>query len=337
MHKSFLIQCTLNLKNSWKGRKTRCIGLRTRFVNKKEKTLLESTKTVNFSDKYKKSVRYSGNNDIITRSNRFLKKLQANREKNEQKKLEQEMNPGFSFRPQINESSGIKRNIQDLYKWKREVDEKRRSKQDEVEKKAYETVSCKDKKAKGSKVILKDRFIQLKRERPVVNKKTDKEVCDRLNSYKWAYERKRKEKEEEMYSSLFKPDLSVTENGYWSKKREIKNNRKEKLVYRNKEQIKPIMNSREESENIFIVDLKTTEENEIKSIETENKQYAQFAEESQIKETNNASLVSFGSNGREDENMSCDKEEEQLSNEKEEDSIAMSTEDIRKHILSQLG
>ena len=126
------------------------------------------------------------------------------KKKNLEMKKQKEKN--YFFKPRLNNSKlKIKRSVKDLLKWKKDKDFKITEKR--IRKEKSETLKNRGNKInKGKRVHCEERFYDLN-SKPGKSLSPVKPVGERLYDYRIIYEKRRKEREEEIMSKFFKPNF----------------------------------------------------------------------------------------------------------------------------------
>lgn len=177
--------------------------------NKEKEKFAMSVEKHDFRAMYYKTVDYDGDDDVISRNERFIHRQRQKQERHDKIRQEEEDNPPHSFKPKINEYSDLTRTVDDLYNWQKRKQANRKRKEEEFYRlplKHQGLVSAKD-------VIIQDRFVQLTKDdfkaksvSPIKFRKSN--ISERLYVYKQIYDDKKKEKKDKQLDGLFKPDMS---------------------------------------------------------------------------------------------------------------------------------
>ena len=175
--------------------------------NKEKEKFDKSVEKHDFRAMFYKTIDYQGDDDVISRNERFLHKQKQKQQKFDQIRKEEEDNPPHSFKPQINEYADLTRTVDDLYRWQQRKHKNIKRKEKEL----YTLPLRHQGQISGRDVVIQDRFVQLTKEdskaksvSPIKFKKSN--ISERLYVYKQIYDDKKKEKEERQYDGLFKPD-----------------------------------------------------------------------------------------------------------------------------------
>lgn len=151
------------------------------------------------------------NDNFIERNNRDIQIRMERLVEYEQLKKMKETEIGFDFKPKINKEKPLERTVDDLFKWKQQLE---RKKEQQRKTRELEMPKSADKVC-AKNVHLDERWVELQRKksrmtaRPITPTKHDGlNVSSRLYDYGKIYEKKRKEREEKLYSGLFYPQTT---------------------------------------------------------------------------------------------------------------------------------
>jgi len=158
---------------------------------------------------YKKNVEFNGTSDFWDRHQRHIRLMQERQAEYERlKRFKEEEVEIYDFKPRINNEINLNRTVDDLYKWKEKVENKKSQMRKEKDLGVTKSVD----KIRGKQVYLEERWIELAKKKsikPISPIKSDKQnVSERLYDYGKVYERKRKEREAKLYSGLFHPQTN---------------------------------------------------------------------------------------------------------------------------------
>lgn len=113
----------------------------------------------------------------------------------------------FDFKPRINRDKSSERAVEDLYKWKEQLDKKK----EDLRKARHTEMGKSTEKNSGS--FRNGRSTQQQTKKPPRSISTlnsnPKQTTERLLEYSHKYEKKRKEREKKLYGGLFQPKTTV--------------------------------------------------------------------------------------------------------------------------------
>lgn len=173
---------------------------------KREEEISKSMERLGTTRNIRKMIDYTGKADFLERNQGYLRLIEKRQAEYEQlRRFKDDEIVPYDFKPQINQDIQLNRTVDDLFKWKEQVERKR-----EMQRKANAIETPKSaERVKGKQVHTEERWVELQKKKsvkPVSPIRGDaRNVSDRLYDYSKVYEKKRREREQKLYSGLFYP------------------------------------------------------------------------------------------------------------------------------------
>ena len=179
------------------------------YGNKKEEQEKKSLEKRNFKNTLKTNIKFEGSSGFFERNERHIRMLQKRQIEYEKlKKMKEEEKVDYDFKPHINSDNHLNRTIDDLFKWKEQLNKKNEKQRKEKEGIATKSVE----RIIGRQVHTEERWIELQRKKNTKSvspvQANRKNVCNRLYDYNKIYEKKRKDRELKLYSGMFQPQIT---------------------------------------------------------------------------------------------------------------------------------